>query len=202
MAATNRQLRETICERWSSVKAVAFLEASARNSSAALPRRSASVSFAQHSSINALVVLRSLAAARGVVWASAIADIFLNDLCGAFAQGALWSSLLIFVIALLCASQIRSGLSQATARWFCSAASSAYSLSLLAEHKLGLACKTSKRPSKVLLFIARRPPSVQTLPAVDFTSPTAAKSSHPELFGSASQELSDAPDSSHEVTAA
>merc|ERR1719359_1322634 len=71
VAATNRQLRETICERWSSVKAVAFLEANARSSSAALPRRSASVSFAQHSSINALVVLRSLAAARGVVWASA-----------------------------------------------------------------------------------------------------------------------------------
>ena len=74
MAATNRQLRDTICERWSSVKAVAFLEASARNSSAALPRRSASVSFAQHSSINAFVVFKSLAAARGVVWASAIAD--------------------------------------------------------------------------------------------------------------------------------
>ena len=74
MAATNRQLRETIWERWSSVKAVAFLLANALNSSAAFPRRSASVSFAQHSSINALVVLRSLAAARGVVWASAMAD--------------------------------------------------------------------------------------------------------------------------------
>ena len=74
MAATNRQLRDTIWERWSSVKAVAFLLASARNSSAALPRRSASVVGAALVSIKALAVLRSLAAARGVVWASAMAD--------------------------------------------------------------------------------------------------------------------------------
>ena len=56
------------------MKAVAFLLANARNSSAALPLRSASVVAAQHSSMRSFVVLRSLAAARGVVWASAIAD--------------------------------------------------------------------------------------------------------------------------------
>ena len=95
MAATKRQLLETIWDLCNSVKAVAFLEASARNSSAALPRRSASVVAAQHSSIKALAVLRSLAAARGVVWASAMADIFLiNDLCGFLCTLLSWSSLL------------------------------------------------------------------------------------------------------------
>jgi hypothetical protein len=45
--------------------------------------------------MRAFAVLRSLAAARGVVWASAMADIFLiNDLCGFLCTLLSWSSLL------------------------------------------------------------------------------------------------------------
>ena len=40
--------------------------------------------------------------------------------------------------------------------------------------QLGLCCRPP-RPSKVLCFFVARPPSVQMLPAVDFTSSTAAK---------------------------
>ena len=64
---------------------------------------------------------------------------------------------------------------------------------LLAERKLGWLARPP-RPSKVLLFFSLAPPSVQTLPAVDFTSPTAAKKMAANYLGSASQALSDAPE--------
>ena len=80
---------------------------------------------------------------------------------------------------------------------FADATTSAYAVgaATCCTQKLGL--QDLQGPRKFCYFFRWRPPCVQTLPAVDFTSPTAAKVRTPNYFGSASQELSDAPDSSH-----
>ena len=63
-----------------------------------------------------------------------------------------------------------------------------------------VACKTSK-PSIVCVFFVARPTSVQTLPAVDFTSTTAAKHSRPELLAAEWSAVGRAKRLAYEVTA-
>ena len=64
---------------------------------------------------------------------------------------------------------------------------------LLAEHKLGWLARPP-RPSKVLLFFSLAPAIRADASCSRLYESHGCKSSHPELFGSASQALSDAPE--------